>query len=109
MTNNIYPPDHLLRKWESLIIDEEQNVDVVLYEAFQAGADQELEACCEWADATGWCGAGDMLRDARRSKPSSLKEQAQAELDRLIALIPTEGAIAMAEPIRRALEALPYD
>jgi hypothetical protein len=44
-----------------------------------------------------------------RPKPPSLKEQAQAELDRLIALIPTEGAMAMAEPIRKALEALPND
>jgi hypothetical protein len=35
-----------------------------------------------------------------------LKEEAQAELDRLIALIPKEGAMAMAEPIRRALEQL---
>jgi hypothetical protein len=40
------------------------------------GADQELEACCSWADATGWYGAGDMLRAARRPKPPSLKEQA---------------------------------
>ena len=40
-------------------------------------------------------------------KPPSLKELAQSELDRLIALIPFEGALAMAEPIRRALEALP--
>jgi hypothetical protein len=31
------------------------------------------------------------------------------ELDSLIARIPTEGAIAMAEPIRKALEALPND
>jgi hypothetical protein len=34
---------------------------------------------------------------------------ALAELDRLIALIPTEGAMAMAEPIRKVLEALPND
>ena len=108
MTNNIYPPDHLLRKWESLIIDEEQNVDVVLYEAFQAGADQELEACCEWFLLEGWHpDHPNKLRAARRPKPPNLKEQARAELDRLIALIPTEGAISMAEPIRRALESLP--
>ena len=31
------------------------------------------------------------------------------ELDRLIARIPTEGAIAMAEPIRKALETLSND
>ena len=76
MTNNIYPPDHLLRKWESLIIDEEQNVDVVLYEAFQAGADQELEACCEWISKQDWTWTKAQLVAARRPKPPSLKEQA---------------------------------
>jgi hypothetical protein len=35
-----------------------------------------------------------------------LKEQAKAELDGLISLVSTEGALAMAEPIRRALEQL---
>jgi hypothetical protein len=107
MTNNIYPPDHLLRKWEELIIDEEQNVDVVLYEAFQAGADQELEACCEWLNCelgTGW-GHGTKLRAARRPKPPSLKEQALAVLDH------TPKGWGLAEVdldiIRRALESLP--
>jgi hypothetical protein len=75
MTNNIYPPDHLLRKWEELIIDEEQNVDVVLYEAFQAGADAELEACCEWLVNEGHEYEHVALRDARRPK-QSLKEKA---------------------------------
>jgi hypothetical protein len=81
--------------------------------AFCAGADQELEACVEWlGDApvvyndNGDLHPGSYLRDARRPKPPSLKAQAQVELDRLIALIPSEGALAMAEPIRRALEAL---
>jgi hypothetical protein len=86
MTNNIYPPDHLLRKWESLIIDEDQNVDVVLYEAFQAGADQELEACCEWLVSEPWFKyeheAVEDLRAARRPKPPSLKEQALEAMHR---------------------------
>ena len=114
MTNNIYPPDHLLRKWESLIIDEEQNVDVVLYEAFQAGADQELEACCEWLrEQLGedrWeipvC-----LRTARRPKPPSLKEQALEALEAadgadhpVVATVLTADQHAL---IRRALESLP--
>ena len=82
MTNNIYPSDHLLRKWESLIIDEEEHVDVVLYEAFQAGADQELEACCEWMVEMDLAASGDIeqLRSERRPKPPSLKEQALKEL-----------------------------
>lgn len=34
-------------------------------QAFQAGADQELEACCEWVQ--GYAECGDSLRAARRS------------------------------------------
>jgi len=105
MTNNIYPPDHLLRKWESLIIDEEQNVDVVLYEAFQAGADHELEACCEWLRSSlpGYDKHyADYLHAARRPPPS-LKEQALAVLDDASNRIDA----AHENIIRRALESLP--
>jgi hypothetical protein len=113
MTNNIYPPDHLLKKWEQLIIDEEQNVDVVLYEVFQAGADQELKACCEWlADGWGLPAASDNLCAVRRPKPPSLKEQALQALNRFTA---TEGHEGCADEevaddyclIRRAIESLP--
>jgi len=78
-------------------------------QAAQWGSDQELEACCEWVSQFNYDDYSyqERLRAARRRpKPPSLKEQAKAELDRLIALIPAEGALAMAEPIRRALEAL---
>jgi hypothetical protein len=75
----------------------------------QWGADMELEACCKYMRHEDFHGFATELRAARRPKTPTLKEQAQAELDRLIALIPTEGAIAMAEPIRKALEALPND
>jgi hypothetical protein len=104
MTNNIYPPDHLLRKWESLIIDEEQNVDVVLYEAFQAGADQELEACCEYLYRN-FAVPSKQLRDHRRPKPPSLKELALDELNFSF----SRGYLKKeaVEAIRRALESLP--
>jgi hypothetical protein len=102
MTNNIYPPDHLLRKWESLIIDEEQNVDVVLYEAFQAGADQELEACCEWVGSISGK-YGPRLRIARRPKPPSLKAQALEALDEDHA----DMRIQNYKLIRSVLESLP--
>jgi hypothetical protein len=82
--------------------------------AFKAGADQQLEACVKWVSE--YCPyfgdyplPEDKLRAARRPKPPTDKELALAELDRLIALIPTEGAMAMAEPIRKVLEALPND
>jgi hypothetical protein len=66
--------------------------------AYQAGADLELEACCEWLAYEGHEHEHLALYAARRPKPPSLKEQAQVELDRLVALISTEGALAMAEP-----------
>lgn len=112
MTNNIYPPDHLLRKWESLIIDEEQNVDVVLYEAFQAGADQELEACVEWMGDSPVIWRGDpeehpgfYLREARRPKPLSLKEQVSGIVNCLVEgdCLNDDDAVTL----RRALEFLP--
>ena len=108
------PPPELIEDWIELakpLPQRPPNPGVLATLAARWGADMELEACCEWLDE----GFGDVgnfpaiLRAARRPKPPSLKEQAQAELKRLIALIPTEGAIAMAEPIRRALEALPDD
>ena len=74
--------------------------------AYRAGADHELEAGVNYIDNNISGNKAREFRAIRRPKPPSLKEQAQAELDRLVALIPTEGALAMAEPIRRALEAL---
>jgi hypothetical protein len=73
-------------------------------QAARWGADQELEACCEWLD-----GVGDLtlqLRAARRPKPPSLKEQA---LDALahIATGPNPTAfLDCQDTIRRALEQL---
>jgi hypothetical protein len=107
----ITPPPELMEEWLGLWPQDS------LVAAAQWGADQELEACrMEIIDGAGLfyidetsdrvCLAEDIWT-ARRPKPPGFKEQAQAELKRLIALIPTEGAIAMAEPIRRALEQLP--
>jgi hypothetical protein len=107
------PPPELVREWNQDAIDTHFEPygysEFIATRAAQWGADKELEACCEWlrTESKTALWQTEALRAARRPKPPSLKEQAQAELKRLIALIPTEGAIAMAEPIRRALEALP--
>jgi hypothetical protein len=113
-THPVTPPSHLLELWCAQHYDYNKGINELLIEASQWGSDTELEACCEWVTALAFDGDWEIwswatsLRTARRPspKPPSLKEQAQAELKRLIALIPTEGAIAMAEPIRRALEQL---
>jgi hypothetical protein len=77
--------------------------------AAQWGADQELEACCEWVQ--GYAECGDSLRIARRSKPPSLKEQALQALSEAVKMaddFPPEGICSgQADIIRRALEALP--
>jgi hypothetical protein len=118
MTNQhpITPPPELRSTWQDAWYDSKvKNVSLSDHIATQAalwGADQELEACCEWlvnALSEDPQEVSQELRTARRPKPPSDKELALAELDRLIALIPTEGAMAMAEPIRKVLEALPND
>ena len=79
-------------------------------ELAQQIADQELEACCELLKADGYKGKAIDLRNARRPKPPSLKEQALAVLHAV-----TTGANDTREQhqdldtIRKALEALPND
>jgi hypothetical protein len=76
--------------------------------AYQAGANQELEACCEWLECNyNYPRAGHPLRLARRPKPPSLKEQALKALTAIEGDFNTVGD--RADTIRRALEALPND
>ena len=99
------PPPELLEQWST----EANRQDCVSYtksiaiDAAQWGADQELEACCEWVkerrfggDGQGWSWATS-LRAFRRPKPPSLKEQA---LEQCNDYIDPDGII------RRALEQL---
>ena len=77
--------------------------DFIATAAAQWGADQELEACCEWFAQEGYTpNTPTRLRAARRPKPPSLKEQALAAVAEL------EGFKGV-DTIRRALEALPND
>ena len=111
MTNHpITPPLELVRQlcdsaalsrsFKNISIRE---VDVLLIlEAFQAGADQELEACCEWFANEGYGTAPDRIRMHRRPEPPSLKEQALAILDDSSPYL--DGAHE--NIIRRALEQL---
>jgi hypothetical protein len=74
--------------------------------AAQWGADQELEACCEWLE-TALVGAKPLtteLRAARRPKPPSLKEQALKELQ--MAYDTSDISMVHLDTIRRALEQL---
>lgn len=75
MTNQ--PPLELIQQWANEKVYDERDW---LYEihiancAAQWSANEELKACCKWADETGWTGAGSVLRRHRRLKPQSLND-----------------------------------
>jgi hypothetical protein len=73
----ITPPTELVSKWRDLLASRSEE-DVLIF-ATQWGADQELEACCEWLPKLPPWSADD-LRRHRRPKPPSLKQQALNEL-----------------------------
>jgi hypothetical protein len=116
MTHTITPPPEVV---DRLFMIEGSEEDRIIA-AYRAGADRELEACCQALYSryvnTGLAAAtaatvsqemSDWLRAARRPKPPSLKEQALNDLED----IPThddEGRqVVDLSNIRRALEALP--
>ena len=81
----ITPPPELVEQWsatEDYSIAPAWMLNNLATRAAQWGADMELEACCEWLDRNNqWARVDiDELRDGRRPKPPSLKEQALAEV-----------------------------
>ena len=82
---------------------------LVATQAARWGADMELEACCEWFqefyETESWV-KHDLkhLRDARRPKPPSLKEQALHELNDVYNRDKIDDSTY--DTIRRALEGL---
>ena len=99
------PPSDQLKKWEDKWFDEEEHPDVLLIQAFQAGADQELEACEMYLAQSPYPSWAKDLRAARRPKPPSLKEEALTALTRYATgeTILTNDSVDI---IRRALEQL---
>jgi hypothetical protein len=130
----ITPPQDKFDQWEDWILNERENVDVVLEcawkdgfqagadqqlkldadqidQAYQSGADQELEGCCAWILRYFQCQRydTDRLRAVRRPKPLSLKKQALADLYTIQTHDPYGYQIVDLSNIRRAIEALPND
>jgi hypothetical protein len=110
----ITPPPELVDQWVieacpecRLTYDEftGESVESLATKAARWGADQELEACCH--EVQNMYSGGSRLRDRRRPKPLSLKEQALAKLAELESDEP--GYENDLEVLRRALEALPND
>jgi len=107
----ITPPPELVQQWVSEFwgYAETGKADAsqlfIATRAAQWGADQELEACCEWlGKRRGWEDVSVPLRADRRPKPPSLKEQALLALSKLP---PNRDCGVAHDTIRRALEQLP--
>ena len=99
----ITPPTELVHEWTAAACEEDENTwNYFATWAAQWGADQELEACCEWLEQKGFAFV-DELRAARHPKPPSLAEEALETLK-----YPKDlWSEAEVDTIRRALEALP--
>jgi hypothetical protein len=106
MTNQhpITPPPELVEEW--VVMLEYHPDEKVFSEVARWGADQELEACCNYFEDHLRDGIAKDLRGARRPipKPPTLKEQALDELASAERLYPADWST-----IRKALEALPND
>ena len=106
MTNQsfpITPPPELIAKWASSMCG--------YVEAAQWGADTELDACCKYLTRRAEWEPEDVmeLRDFRRPKPPSLKEQAifaAAVLQSLDEICSIPELKQHWQTIRSALEAL---
>ena len=103
----IAPPPELVQQWWDDFNGAFYEFEAVATQAARWGADQELEACCEWVDWK-WSGIKSReLRASRRLKPPSLKEQALQALAEADAGLTELEWPQCSDTIRRALEQLP--
>jgi hypothetical protein len=108
--SDIVVPPELIEQWRNKWIYKVPHgvdeLDFLAQRGAQWGADQELEACCEWLKAKHWIEPefADELRAARRPKPATLKEQSLKHLD----VMERDGYYLpeILEDLRRAVEQL---
>jgi hypothetical protein len=98
----ITPPLELVEQWVDMLTS--RSDQAVFTMAAQWGANQELEACCEWLAYEGHEHEHLALYAARRPQPLSQKKQAMLVLHDLPNIDCAHYNI-----ILRALEALPDD
>ena len=107
----ITPPPELVEQWTQEWLDSNwigKNT-YISTQAARWGADQELEACLLWVGDGRRENLSQVigLRDARRPKPPSLKEQALTALSEADQGLNESEWQQRSDTIRRALEALP--
>jgi len=110
MTHPMLPPEDQLKQWEDDWLNGRENVDVLLINAYAAGADAELEACLVEVSWLGNRAMASTIQDVRRPKLPTLKQQARDALDDYVYGNPDFGDKQNTyNVIRRALDALPDD
>ena len=122
MTNNpITPPLKLVQEWREEAAHRQYGSteadELIAEQAAQWGADQQLAKDAEWLDQHALDAphlkitpVGESLKEAMRSKPPSLKEQALEQLDQISTCFRiSHGGPIVCDKILRALEALPND
>lgn len=100
--HSITPPPELIQRWSEQF-EKGRSLYAMFEDIYRAGADAELEACCEWLQDPDLNVDTYKLRAARRPKPQSLKEMALEALDEEQA----ELSIQNYKLIRSVLESLP--
>lgn len=108
----VTPSDALVQQWflNAKALPPNQWVIDIAHEAAHWGADQQLEQDATWLDTKALFSRsltvtppGDVLRQAMRPKPLSLKEEALKALDSFEGFT---GSLEEVDIIRRALEQL---
>ena len=106
----ITPPPELVQQWNTeAAYAKISDQRYIATQAARWGADQELEACCEYLTRCAAWEPEDIqeMRDLRRPKPPSLKAQAMAALDDAVMRGDCITISDALPKIRRALESLP--
>ena len=118
MTNKqhpITPPFELMNQWYKKACKDPYNggkfimsqvLKDICNSAAQWGADQELEACCEWTNYWFIPPKALQLRAARRPKPPSEADLALTDLEHLLDVAKSSGVFNPPDNIRRCLERL---
>jgi len=107
-SSGIAPPPELVQQW--VVNTFHYNLKENLIKAAQWGADQELEACCDWLSDFGPDNPDlpvDLLVARRPNKPSSVKRVALLQLDVISKDLAMHGMGCDLSQIRSALEQLP--
>ena len=81
MEHPITPPPELVQQWADK--QDFPTFEDIATQAARWGADQELEACCEYMQHEDFHGFARELRAARRPKPPSLAEEALEALEQI--------------------------